>query len=244
MRSMQAQIHNTAIPGAQHTERSILKKRAGAGAVALLAVLALLACGPVSSPTGAPVPSRTAGTVSPAFDEGNQHYQKGAELAMSATQLSQGGETEKAQAEFERAQAEFEQAAASFQAVLDGAPDNVSAMANLAIIYYAMGRLDDAVAQYQRALEIAPEAADVHSNLAAAYVQSGQMEDALREYQAAVQFDPELAEAYFGLGVVYMQLDQSQEAIQAFVEFQKLDKGTDPYASQQAEQYLKQLGNP
>jgi tetratricopeptide (TPR) repeat protein len=175
------------------------------------------------------------------FEEGNARYLRGAELLVSAGASSQAGDTETAQAEFEEAQVALEEAAARFQEVLALEPDHVSAMTNLAIVYYSLGRLDEAIAEYRRALEIAPEDADIHSNLAAAYVQMDEMDLALAQYQLAVELDPELAEAHFGLGVVHMQLGQNEAAMQSFERFQALDQGQDPIATEQAKLYLEQL---
>jgi Flp pilus assembly protein TadD len=136
---------------------------------------------------------------------------------------------------------DFEKAIAEYQAVLEMAPDNVSALANLGVAFYSTGKLDEAVTQYEKALELEPGDADIHSNLGAAYVQLGQLDQALGEYQKAVEINPDLAEAQFGLGVVYVQMGKPEEAIQAFETFQRLDSGKDQIATQQAEQYLQQL---
>lgn len=136
---------------------------------------------------------------------------------------------------------EYDKAIAEFEAALKRDPKNVSAMSNLGVVYYHLGRLDEAIAQYQKAIELAPEDADIRSNLAAAYVQKGELDSALEQYQAAVNANPQLAEAHFGLGVVYQQMGKTAEAIQAFEKFQTLDAGKDPTASDLAKQYLQQL---
>jgi superkiller protein 3 len=138
-------------------------------------------------------------------------------------------------------QGDFEQAITEYEAVLEAEPDNVSAMTNLGVALYNVGRLDEAVAQYQDALEIAPNDADIHSNLGAAYVQKGQLQDALVEYEQAVDLQPDLAQAHFGLGVIYVELARNDEAIAAFERFLELDEGQDSMASDLAQQYLQQL---
>ncbi|MBN1661753.1 MAG: tetratricopeptide repeat protein [Anaerolineae bacterium] len=135
----------------------------------------------------------------------------------------------------------FDEAIAEYQVAIEADPENVSALTNLGVAFYNVGRLQDAVDQYQRALEIAPNDADIHSNLAAAYVQLGQLDAALEEYQAAVRLDPDLAQAHFGLGVIYTELGQNEEAIAAFERFQALDEGLDTMATDLARQYLEQL---
>ena len=71
-----------------------------------------------------------------------------------------------------------------------------------------------------------------------------QLDEALQQYLRAVELQPDLAQAYFGLGVVHMQQGRIDEAIQAMERFQQLDKGTDPTASELAEEYLQQLKGP
>lgn len=138
-------------------------------------------------------------------------------------------------------QGEFQKAIAEYEAILQEDPDNVSVLTNLGVAYYQVGQLDNAIAWYQKALSLAPKDADIHSNLAAAYVQSNQLDKALGEYLTAVQLNPNLAEAHFGLGVVYLQQGDKDKAIEAFEQFQALDTGLDPRASDQARQYLQQL---
>jgi tetratricopeptide (TPR) repeat protein len=152
-----------------------------------------------------------------------EHFDKGNELA-------------KAQ--------QFEQAIVEFQAALDEDPEFTSAMVNMGVAYYQLARLDEAIAQYEKAIELEPEDADIHSNLAAAYVQMNQLDQALEEYLLAVELNPELAEAYFGLGVIYAQGGKIDEAIQAIERFQELDTGSDPKATELAQQYLQQLKGP
>ena len=136
---------------------------------------------------------------------------------------------------------DFGKAVVEFETVLVEDPENVSAMSNLGVVYYNLGRLDDAIAQYQEAIELAPEDADIHSNLAAAHVQKGELDKALEEYQTAVDLNPALAEAYYGLGVVHRQKDMTEEAIRAFERFQELDAGKDPRATELAKEFLQQL---
>jgi tetratricopeptide (TPR) repeat protein len=144
---------------------------------------------------------------------------------------------------------DFAEAATEYERALSIDPENIDALTNLGVAYYQLGQLDRAIEQYSKAIEIAPDDAGIRSNLAAAYVQkhqvSGQSADldsALEQYQHAVELDANLAEAFFGLGIVYMLLGQNDDAIQSFTQFQELDTGQDPRATQNAQQYLKQLG--
>jgi Flp pilus assembly protein TadD len=183
-------------------------------------ILVLLLAWPLAACSAAePTPEATATEASTAdehFRRGNQHAQEG----------------------------QFEDAIAEYQAALAAAPDHVSAMTNLGVAYYNTGQLEKAIAQYQAALDIAPNDADIHSNLAAAHVQVGDLDAALQEYQKAVELDPDLAQARFGLGVVYAELGEDAKAIEAFEQFQALDAGQDPMATDLARQYLEELKGP
>jgi tetratricopeptide (TPR) repeat protein len=116
------------------------------------------------------------------------------------------------------------------------------------VVYYQLGELDKAIEHFGKAIEIAPDDAGIHSNLASAYVQKHMLKGseehlttALATYEKAAELDPELAEAQFGLGVVHLLREETDKAIEAFERFQELDTGNDPYATQDAANYLKQL---
>jgi len=121
---------------------------------------------------------------------------------------------------------------------------------NLGVVYYQMGRLPDALTEYDAALAVSPDDADVHHNKAAVYIQQALqvspaddslLQQGLRELQLALELNPDLPQVHFSLGVVYMVQGQSQEAIAEFKRFQALDDGSDPQATQAAQNYLTQL---
>ncbi len=131
---------------------------------------------------------------------------------------------------------------------LDG--QYVDAHANLGVVYYQMGRLSDALREYDAALADSPDDADVHHNKGAVYVQQALqssppdealLDQGLREFQVALELDPGLPQAHFSLGVVYSMRGQSQEAIAEFQQFLELDNGSDPEATNAAQNYLTQL---
>jgi tetratricopeptide (TPR) repeat protein len=205
--------------------------------IILLLASLLAACGPTIGPSEKATATPAAGSGS--FDKGNEYLQAGMAALMAGEAIT--------------ATTEFNKAIAAFEAVVAEDPKQVSALTNLGVAYYNVGRLDDAIAQYQKALELAPDDADIHSNLAAAYVQKAQaggsqpdkaqLQKAAAEYTRAVTIDPELAQAHFGLGVVYLILGQNASARDAFESFLKYDDGQDPIATEQANQYLEQLKN-
>ena len=143
---------------------------------------------------------------------------------------------------------QYAEAVEEYEAALELDPDNVDVMTNLGVAYYQLGQPSMAIDMYNKAMEIAPEDADIRSNLAASYVQQYEpegttepLEMALEQYQKAVELEPDLPEAHYGLGAVYMLLGQTDEAIASFEQFQALDKGTDPQATENAQAILEQL---
>lgn len=168
-------------------------------------------------------------------------------LAIALGLAACGGENAAVKGHFEQGNelarsGDYDKAIEEYKAALQEKPNNVSVLTNLGVAYYNIGQLDQAIAQYQAALKTAPNDADIHSNLAAAYVQQGKLDQALAEYQRAIELKPDLAQAHYGLGVIYGQQGKTDEAIEAFNKFVEFDPGTDPIASEQAQQYLKDLG--
>lgn len=183
-------------------------------------MLMLTTCGQ-ATPTAEP--TQAAGTLAAVSD----HFEKGNEFSRAG---------------------DFAKAVEEYQKALDIEPEDVDTMTNLGVAFYNLGQLNEAVEQYLNAVELAPNDADIHSNLAAAYVQlhqlsgeSTELDQALAEYQKAIELNPNLSQAHFGLGVVYSLMGQNEAAIEALKEFQKLDSGEDPMATQYAEEYLRQL---
>ncbi len=75
------------------------------------------------------------------------------------------------------------------------------ALANLAVVYRGLGRLDEAVAASRRALAADPHFAGAHNNLGYALLVQGQVEEAVRHFQKALDLDPVLDVAHSNLGL-------------------------------------------
>jgi tetratricopeptide (TPR) repeat protein len=144
------------------------------------------------------------------------------------------------------AEAAFKQAIA-----LDQNHVYVDAYINLGVVYYQQQRLPEALAEYNTALTVAPDDADIHHNKGAVLTQQALqasppnqtlLDQAMQEFQRALELDPQLAQAHFSLGVIYNLRGQRDLAIAEFKRFLELDTGSDPQATQEAHNYLKQLG--
>jgi tetratricopeptide (TPR) repeat protein len=144
----------------------------------------------------------------------------------------------------------LEPAAVAYRQAIALDSQYTDAHSNLGVVYYQMGRLSDALTEYDAALAANPDDADVHHNKAAVYIQQALqvsppddalLNQGLQELQLALENNPELPQAHFSLGVVHMLQGQTQEAIAEFKRFQELDDGSDPQATQAAQNYLTQL---
>jgi tetratricopeptide (TPR) repeat protein len=144
----------------------------------------------------------------------------------------------------------LELAEIAFQQAITLDSQYTDAHTNLGVVYYQMGRLPEALAEYDAALAVSPDDADVHHNKAAVYIQQALqvsptddnlLKQGLEELQRALQLNPDLPQVHFSLGVVHMMQGESQQAIAEFKRFQELDDGSDPQATQAAQNYLAQL---
>ena len=75
------------------------------------------------------------------------------------------------------------------------------ALANLAVVYRSMGRLEESVDASRRALAADPQFAGAHNNLGYALLLQGGIGEAKRHFQAAIELDPAMDLAWSNLGL-------------------------------------------
>jgi Tfp pilus assembly protein PilF len=75
------------------------------------------------------------------------------------------------------------------------------ALANLAVVYRSMGRLEESVDASRRALAADPQFAGAHNNLGYALLLQGRIGEAKRHFQAAIELDPAMDLAWSNLGL-------------------------------------------
>lgn len=145
---------------------------------------------------------------------------------------------------------DWDQAIASYERALELDPSYDAAYTNLGSAQYRKGNLEEAITAYERALELAPTDADTHHNLGMVYLQrwlssqppdASNLDRALQQINEAIRLNPDLPAPHYGLGVIYQVQGNTSDAITAFERFLELDDGSDPIATQQAEQILQQL---
>jgi tetratricopeptide (TPR) repeat protein len=81
-------------------------------------------------------------------------------------------------------------AEAGYRRFLEIEPRNVEVLANLGVVYAALGRYDDAIATYQKALSISHLNAPIRMNLALAYYKAGRCLEALPEFARVIEATP------------------------------------------------------
>lgn len=145
---------------------------------------------------------------------------------------------------------QFEKALSAFSAIIDIDPQNDRAYANMGATFYALEDLDSAENAYLKAIKISPDDSDFIYNLGAIYLQQAiqatppdaeKLQLAKTKIEKAIELSPDKAQPYYGLGAINQFLGNNTEAIAAFEKFLDLDDGSDPIATNQANQFIKIL---
>ena len=93
-------------------------------------------------------------------------------------------------------------AEAEFRRAVELAPQNASAVSNLAALLSNLGRLDEAVALMERAIAIDPLRFSSHYNLAGYLVALGRYDEAEAALRKAIELQPQGAATYYLLAVI------------------------------------------
>lgn len=104
-----------------------------------------------------------------------------------------------------KSQDQYEKDLPGLQEKAKAAPNDLTALQDLAIAQYQTKRYDEAVATYQQMIKIKNEPV-YHNNLGNVLRDAGREAEAIKEYQAAIAADPTLVVAYVNLGT--LQFDQ------------------------------------
>jgi len=113
-----------------------------------------------------------------------------------------GGSTKE---EYEAALPELEKAAAA-------APDDLTALQNLAIAQYNTGRLEEAATTYQKMLQLKDDAF-TRNNYGNVLRDLKRLDEAKAEYEKAISMDPSQANTWVNLAAVLISLDDGAEAL-------------------------------
>jgi len=99
-----------------------------------------------------------------------------------------------------------------FKTALRAYPSNISALVNLALIYYENGDLESCIQCNKRAISFGADDPTVYFNLACALHDMHCLDEAIEMYRSAILIDPLHKDAYFNIGVAFQETDKLAEA--------------------------------
>lgn len=105
-----------------------------------------------------------------------------------------------------------------FNVLLKYHPEHFESLANLALCYLQIGRLDLAAKCYSQALELVPEDSDILFNLGVIHMQQGYAADGIQYYQRAVKTAPNYYDAHHNLAAAFLMRRDYQQAQYHFQE--------------------------
>ena len=103
-----------------------------------------------------------------------------------------------------------------FKNALERDPACVSALSNLATLYFRTNRLAEARRMYETILGIEPEDADAHLNLGVVYYRSGDAREAEAMFRKVVSLDPDQPKAQLNLGYLLDARGREREAMEHY----------------------------
>ena len=87
-------------------------------------------------------------------------------------------------------------------ATIKGNPKDVSAVVQLANVYFDAERWPDAISWYERALALNPKDADVSTDLGVSYYYTNRTEEALKRFEESLKIDPKHTKTLLNKGIV------------------------------------------
>lgn len=129
---------------------------------------------------------------------------------------------------------EYNKAIASYRIAIKILPDNVEALYNLGVCYYALGLRDSALKIYDLALNISPEYANAANNAGVIYFERGNYEIAKKYFLQAVQYFPNQSDALGNLGAIMHNQGKLKEAIGYYEKALQINPSNQNIASNQA----------
>ena len=107
--------------------------------------------------------------------------------------------------------------------------DNDTALINLGVAFYDLGRNEDALKMYQLASEINPTSVAARKNIGLVLAKTGKPDEALFQYQEAVQLNPGDAEMQKFLAETLAARGNKEEALAHYTEAAHLNPGNALY---------------
>jgi len=95
------------------------------------------------------------------------------------------------------------EAEAAFKKLLEIAPDEPLAYANLGLVYTRMGEYDKAETYFQSALDLAPKDPEIQFNLAEILILTNRGDKAIETLEESLRFNPDHIKTLYKLGKIY-----------------------------------------
>ena len=86
--------------------------------------------------------------------------------------------------------------------IVENDPNNASAHAQIANLYFDAERWEDAISWYERALKIDPNNPDVSTDLGVSYYYTNRADDALAQFDRSLAIDPKHTKTMLNKGIV------------------------------------------
>jgi tetratricopeptide (TPR) repeat protein len=87
-------------------------------------------------------------------------------------------------------------------ATIKNDPKNVTAVVQLANVYFDAERWPDAISWYERALTLNPKDADVSTDLGVSYYYTNRTDEALKRFEESLKIDPKHTKTLLNKGIV------------------------------------------
>jgi tetratricopeptide (TPR) repeat protein len=116
-----------------------------------------------------------------------------------------------------------------FSHALNVTTANTTALIDLGVGFFDLGRNEDAMKMYQVALQVDPTAADVHKNIGLVLAKTGKPDEALAQYREAVRLSPNSAALQNFLAVALSEDGKKDEALPHYNEAVRLEPANAQY---------------
>ncbi|MCX5660976.1 MAG: tetratricopeptide repeat protein [Planctomycetota bacterium] len=111
----------------------------------------------------------------------------------------------------------LDEAIGHYKQALEIRPDFVDGYVNLGLVLARQGKGDDAIECFRKAVELGPGQADVQTSLGVALLERGDVDEALEHLLAAARIAPDHVEAQRALGKLYAHRHADLEASSAYL---------------------------
>jgi protein O-GlcNAc transferase len=103
-----------------------------------------------------------------------------------------------------------------FRDILEGQPNNVSALHFIGVIYYQLKKYDAAIKYIKKALQFGPDYVDAYNNLGSILLEIGRLDEAVDCFKKAIELHPDFDRAYYNLGAALKEQWRIDDAMSCY----------------------------